>query len=55
MKQRWNDFNKELEEQCEFCDTWYPVYDGYPWPGLCPQRYLIKHFYDEMDELVGLA
>lgn len=59
MNERWNDFTGELEVQCEWCSTFYSKYDGggiaFPYPGLCPRRYLVKHWPDELDNLMGLS
>ena len=55
MKERWNDFTSELEVQCEWCGGPYPKYDLGGFPGMCPRRYLVKHWPDELDNLVGLS
>lgn len=37
-QERWNEGSLAIEVRCPYCDEWYPKYDGYPWPGTCPNR-----------------
>lgn len=55
MREYWDDWQGELMTICEWCESPYPRYSPYPWPGMCPARYLSKHYYDELDELIGLS